>query len=202
MSATVKTKDIEGLYEPGCYERAAGTEIGDRLNYEHRMGVKAQHITTICSPENTRWMMRKMLRRIRGKVVVEIGAGHGILAIEMAKVAKRVFAIESDPMWTYDFVQVLYKTKPANLTWIFDTAENVLEAGLGSAMNAGVAVVVTGSDETNLRKLAEQFVLEAEDVIMPWQDWTNGVVIIDYQGGTKPPRNMCQTLATLLDEPR
>jgi tRNA G46 methylase TrmB len=154
----------------------------ERMRYQQRIGVTAAHICTIIAPENTRWLMKKLTPRIEGKVVVEIGAGLGVLSIEMAKVAKHVFAIDSDPEFTGAFVVKLYQERPANLTWIFDTAQGVIASGLADAMLADVAVIVTGSDERGLRLLAERFVRAASDIIMPWQDWNGNRAICDYRG--------------------
>lgn len=176
-------------YETDRWDAVLSTE---RRRYQRRMGVKAAHITTMLDRENTRWMMRKLRRRIRGKTVVEIGAGLGVFAIEMAKVAQRVFAIESDPEFTREFVVACYQSKPANLTWIFDTAESVLASGLGLAMKADVAVVVTGSDEEALRSLAEQFVASPDAVVLPWQDWNGGKAMIDYKGRVAPCKDRQQ----------
>jgi protein-L-isoaspartate O-methyltransferase len=158
----------------------------ERRRYQERVGVKAAHIATIVSDKNATWMMAKMLPRIAGKVVVEIGAGLGVLAVEMARHAFRVFAIDSDPQFTASFANALYLTRPPNLTWIFDTAEGVIESGLAAAMKADVAVVVTGSDEVGLCKLAQAFVREPSDVIMPWQDWNGGTAVCDYRGEVAP----------------
>ena len=35
----------------------------------------------------------------RGDLVLEIGAGNGILTAELARQARRVFAVEIDPVW-------------------------------------------------------------------------------------------------------
>lgn len=160
--------------------------VDERRAYYGRAGVKAAHVATLVSPKNTVWMMERLRERILGKVVVEIGAGLGFLAIEMAKVAKRVFAVEADPYWTGEFSRTLYQTRPLNLMWIFDTAENVLEAGVGRVMKADVAVVVTGSDKDGLRAVARRFVRKDRDVVMPWQDYNDGRAIIDYKADVPP----------------
>ena len=49
---------------------------------------------------------------IDGKRVIEVGAGVGFLAIEMAKRAKSVIAIECDPAWSWIFTQPLQLHKP------------------------------------------------------------------------------------------
>lgn len=157
-----------------------------REGFEKRSGIRTRHIATVAVPENATWMIQAMRHRLLGKVVVEIGAGLGVLAVEMAKLARRVIAIESDPQWTATFVEQLYLQKPRNLMWICDNAQHVLDSGIGAALRADIAVVVTGSDEVRLRALAERFVCSSLNVIMPWQDWREGRAIVDYRGAAIP----------------
>ena len=82
-------------------------------------------------------------------MVGEVGAGVGVLAVEMAATAKHVYAIEIDPAWTYAFMRHLYAAKPVNLTWIFGRAEDVAEW-----LRADVAIVVTRSGQTRMREVA------------------------------------------------
>jgi hypothetical protein len=138
--------------------------------YDAAHGVQSKHWLTILRPEDAVWIVERLGQRIIGKTVVEIGAGIGVLAIEMSKVAKRVFAIESDPKWGVVFARHMYRNKPTNLTWILDSAESVVDLIRGD-----IAVVVTGSDEVNLRALAARF---ASDVAMPWQDWNGGKAVV------------------------
>jgi hypothetical protein len=97
---------------------------------------------------------------IEDRVVAEIGAGCGLLAIEMAKLAKRVFAIESDPAWSWAFVEHLYETKPSNLTWIFGAAESVSDW-----LRCDLAVFVTRSGHDSMRKVACEIGVTVVDVI-------------------------------------
>lgn len=138
--------------------------------YDAAHGVHSKHWLTILRPEDAAWIVERLGERIAGKTVVEIGAGIGVLAVEMAKVAKRVFAIESDPKWGVVFACHMYRNKPTNLTWILDSAERVVDLIRGD-----IAVVVTGSDDVNLRALAARF---APDVAMPWQDWNGGKAVV------------------------
>jgi hypothetical protein len=145
-------------------------ESAAEARYDAQHGVQSKHWLTILRPEDAAWIIGRLGERIVGKTVVEIGAGIGVLAIEMAKVAKRVFAIESDPKWGVVFARYMYREKPSNLTWILDRAENVVDL-----VHADIAVVVTGSDEVALRALAGRF---AQDVAMPWQDWNGGRAVV------------------------
>lgn len=147
-------------------------EAPDQVAYDERMGLHSKKYLTVIRPSDARWMLERLVPRITGKVVVEIGAGIGVLACAMATHAKRVYAIEADPMWGWAFARHLYKHKPTNLTYILDVAENLTTDIVGE-----VAVVVTGSDEENLRRLANKF---APEVIMPWQDWKGGVAVAQW----------------------
>jgi hypothetical protein len=142
--------------------------------YDDRHGIASKHWLTILRPEDATWIVGRLGDRLVGKTVVEIGAGMGVLAVEMARVAKRVFAIEADPKWGLAFVRYMYRDKPTNLTWILDRAQNVVDL-----IRTDLAVVVTGSDEVNLRELAGRF---APDVAMPWQDWNGGKAIVKGWG--------------------
>ena len=101
---------------------------------------------------------------IDGKRVVEIGAGVGFLACEMAKRAASVIAIESDPAWTWVFTKSLYRHKPPNLTWIFGAAESVADF-----IQADVAVICTRSGQEAMKTVAGRM---APKVIFPL-DGTN-----------------------------
>jgi SAM-dependent methyltransferase len=144
----------------------------DRRTYDERMGVKSKHYLTMVTAADTEWIITRIKDRIAGRVVVEIGAGIGVLAIEMAKYAHRVYAIEVDPAWTWLFARRLYREKPENLTWIFDRAENLIPFA-----KCDVAIVVTGSDEERLRYIAGTY---APEVIMPWQDWNGGKAVVNW----------------------
>jgi len=142
----------------------------EQKEYDARHDIQAKHYLTMLHPSDTNWVIERVRERIKGKVVVEIGAGVGVLALELAKHAKHVYAIEADPAWTWAFMRDLYKTKPTNLTWIMDDASNMVDIIKGD-----VAIVSTGSDEDRLRELAGYF---APEVIMPWQDWRGGKAIV------------------------
>ncbi len=131
-------------------------------DYYRRHGVVSMLILTQYSQDTAQEFARLMAEDIDGKVVVEIGAGVGFLAIEMAKRAKAVFAIEASPEWSWVFTESLYKEKPVNLTWIFGAAQQVADF-----IKADVAVICTRSGIDDMKRLAEKM---APKVIMPFQD--------------------------------
>jgi precorrin-6B methylase 2 len=100
---------------------------------------------------------------LKNKVVVEIGAGVGVAAIELAKVAKHVYAIEADPAWSWLFTKYLYQNKPTNLTWIFGNAEHMI-----GKINADTTIIFTHSDCENLQKLGLSF---APKSILAYHSW-------------------------------
>jgi hypothetical protein len=146
----------------------------DQRSYDEKHGIGSKHFLTMTKSEDTDWIMARIKDRIAGKIVVEIGAGVGIMALELAEYAKKIYAIEADPAWSWAFMRHLYSTKPTNLTWILDSAVNLVDV-----IYADVAIVVTGSDELYLRELAGKF---APEVIMPWQDWNDNKAMIRQWG--------------------
>lgn len=155
-------------------EEAYAESISD---FRRRHGIKAARILTVMREEDGAWMMERLEPIIASRVVVEIGAGCGTLALMMARVAKHVFAIEADIGFTKQFL-VKAHLKPTNLTWIFDTAQSMVPL-----LKADVSVVVTGSDEDALRVLAGQF---AQTVVMPWQDWNKGKAVVPGREPWRP----------------
>ncbi len=154
------------------------SESTDRAAFNKKNDIRAAHIATVVNEENTRWMVEGLRSKIQGKIVTEIGAGQGFLAVELAKAgAKHVYAIEIDPMFSHLFARKLYLEKPSNLTWIMDKASPEMAKWLPGA---DVVVVVTGSDESRLRTLAGHFRRRSSRsvVVMPWQDFNGGRAVI------------------------
>ncbi len=135
------------------YETMDGSEAA--MQYHDSHGVNSLLILTIDNYYTALMEIEKFWPRIKGKVVVEIGAGVGMLAIQMAKFAKQVYAIEADPAWSWVFTQFLYGVKPPNLTYIFGAAQSMV--GL---IQADVAVVYTRSDIPGMLELAGEFASE------------------------------------------
>jgi D-arabinose 1-dehydrogenase-like Zn-dependent alcohol dehydrogenase len=137
----------------GIYGQPEDTQAIRR--YCERHGVNSMLVLTIDTYYTALKEAEAIWPRIEGRTVVEIGAGVGMLALQMAKAARRVFAIEADPSWAWVFTEHLYALKPANLTYIFGAAAEV--AGL---LHADVAVVYTRSDVPQMLALAGQFAPE------------------------------------------
>ncbi|MGH8114632.1 MAG: hypothetical protein ACREPS_06220 [Rhodanobacteraceae bacterium] len=68
-------------------------------------------------------VMQRLAPQIEGKVVVEIGAGTGLLGVRMGAVAKRVFCIEANPWWGMAFAHDLMANKPRNVSFLLGAAD-------------------------------------------------------------------------------
>lgn len=149
------------------YDALEGAE--DLLRYHQRHGTPSLLILTQLSPRVAMETARLLAPEIDGKRVIEIGAGVGFLAIEMARRAKEVVAIEVDPAWSWVFTRSLYAHKPKNLTWIFGSAETVADW-----LKGDVVIILTRSGIEEMKAVARQM---APRVIMPFQDFPDQVVM-------------------------
>lgn len=138
--------DIDFIYDMGHNEKA----LGAVNSYHNRNGTESMLVLTIFNEEDARQEVAKFKNDIDGKVVIEIGAGVGFLALEMAKYAKHVYALEIDPAWCWLFTEHLYKNKPTNLTWIFGRAEDMV-----GMIKADIAVIFTCSGVEKMNKLGK-----------------------------------------------
>lgn len=136
------------------YERLDGS--ADVQDFADRSGIASLGVLTILNQRDAKETVLKFWQAIVGKKVVEIGAGVGYLALEIAKIAKSVVAIENDPAWSWLFTKFLYINKPVNLTWVFGHAGEI-------ELTADVAVICSrsGLDEmiAEARRLAPIIVL-------------------------------------------
>lgn len=138
------------------YQRLDGNTVAE--DYHTRHGTESQVILTNYDDEHAALVTGFLEDRIAGKVVVEIGAGIGLLACHMATVASRVYAIEVDPAWSSTFVWTLYARKPKNLTFIFGAADEAPHIA------ADIALFCTHSGRDSLRRAASRFAPTVIDV--------------------------------------
>lgn len=103
------------------YEAMEGNHRIEDYHLAH--GTQSAGILTCYDDEKCALLAEFLHDRVSGKVVVEIGAGIGLLACHVAQFAKRVYAIEVDPGWASIFATCLWERKPKNLTFIFGSAE-------------------------------------------------------------------------------
>jgi hypothetical protein len=120
-------------------------------NFHERHEIDSLLILTVGNWYAAQAEVQKLIPDITGKTVVEIGAGVGMLALQMARYAKHVWAIEADPGWNMVFTRCLYALKPVNLTWIFGRAQELV-----GVLKADVAVVYTRSDIKGMGVVAAQ----------------------------------------------
>lgn len=152
MVESLNIKDILSTY----YEAMDGSSMLE--NYHRRHGTESALILTNHDDEHAALVTGYLEDRIAGKVVVEVGAGIGLLACHMAMVARKVYAIEVDPAWTSSFLAVLYARKPPNLCFIFGKAEEAPEIA------ADVALFCTHSGHAALYRAACRFAPVVIDV--------------------------------------
>jgi len=119
---------------------------------EYHKGGGYHLILTIYNEEIAKQEVEKIKHLIKDKIVVEIGAGIGLLAIEMAKHAKKVYAFELDPAWTWIFVKKYLYKKPKNLYFIFGDAREFADK-----IKPDIAVVYTGSGLNYFTEIAKSY---------------------------------------------
>lgn len=143
------TSAIEHIYERLDW-------LPEMRDFVERSGIASLGVLTILNQHDAKETVLKFWASIAGKRVVEIGCGVGYLALEMAKVAKSVVAIENDPAFTWLFAKFLYANRPANLSWVFGRAGEV-------QLSADVAVICSRSGLAEMiaeaRRLAPVIVL-------------------------------------------
>lgn len=127
-------------------------------DYHARHDTQSAGILTIYDDERASEIADYLFPRVARKIVVEIGAGIGLLACHVAMEAKRVYAIEVDPSWASTFIAFLYRQKPANLTFIFGKAEEA------PPFAADVAYFCTHSGRDSMYRAATRFAPEVIDV--------------------------------------
>jgi tRNA G37 N-methylase Trm5 len=159
MSIVSETDSI-GEQIDMAYDALEGCE--EVMKYHARHGTPSLSILTQLNPKTAVETAEKLGAWLDGKDIIEIGAGVGFLAIEMARRAKSVIAIESDPAWSWIFTQSLYKHKPKNLTWVFGSAET-----MAGKLTADACLVFTRSGILEMRDIASRF---SKVVLFPYQD--------------------------------
>lgn len=148
------------------YETADGSPLLE--DYHDRHGTESALILTVYEDERAEDIAEWLRPRIEGKVVVEVGAGIGLLACHLAQVARKVYAIEVDPNWTSCFLAAIYARKPSNLTFIFGKAEEAPHIA------ADVALFCTHSGHAAMFAAASRFAPEVIDVYADLMKGTAG----------------------------
>ncbi len=134
--------------EPTPYERFA-----------ERHNIRALPRLTVAEFEMAVMLADRLTPRIKGKTVVEIGGGVGVLSVAMGAIAKRVYCIEANPLWSMVFAQFLLEKKPKNVSFLCGAADEFL-----GCIKGDVAVICTHSDVAGMKLVGAQFAPVTIDV--------------------------------------
>lgn len=150
------------MHETSEYLQKASYVLNDApglADFEDRHGIQSAAVLTVCDDRLADGITNHLHDRIAGKVVVEIGGGVGLLALHLAGVAKKVFCIEANPMWSTVFVRLLIDKKPPNLSFLFGMAEEFTDF-----IRADVALFCTHSGLRSMSAVAARMAPEVIDV--------------------------------------
>lgn len=139
------------------YEAMEGSDAS--LDYSERHNIASAAVLTVTDDETAHATAKWLAPRIEGKTIVEIGGGIGLLALHLGQFAKRVYCIEANPMWSWCFANVLLRSKPKNVSFLFGAADEFL-----GIIKADVALYCTHSDVSGMRMVALQFAPVVIDV--------------------------------------
>lgn len=131
----------------------------DAEAYAARHGVESIAVLTNYDDEHAGLVAEYLADRIRGRVVVEIGGGIGLLAFHMGQYASRVYVIEAAPAWSWAFAHMLYDRKPKNVSYLFGAADEFV-----GMVRADVALFCTHSGVSSMRAAASLFAPVVIDV--------------------------------------
>lgn len=149
--------DLISKYLTHVYESMEGSEV--MMDYSERHGVNAAAVLTVYDDEIAASVAASVADRIKGKTVVEIGGGIGLLAFHLGLYAKRVYCIEANPMWAWTFAGVLLERKPVNVSYLFGSAQEFVGQIVGD-----VALFCTHSDARGMKMVGRGFAPEVIDV--------------------------------------
>ncbi len=139
------------------YNAMEGSEA--LMEFTERHGIESAGVLTVLDDDHAALIAESLRPRIEGKTVVEIGGGIGLLALHLGHVAKRVYCIEANPLWSWTFVNLLVQMKPRNVSFLFGAADEFL-----GAIQGDIAIFCTHSDTTGMGLIAAQFAPIVVDV--------------------------------------
>jgi predicted RNA methylase len=139
------------------YEAMAKSASLDAFSERHNINSAA--VLTVIDDETAALIAERLAPRIENKTVVEIGGGIGLLSLHMACIAKRVYCIEANPMWSWTFAQVLLDRKPKNASFLFGSADEFV-----GCIKADIAIICTHSDVEGMKLVGRQFAPVVVDV--------------------------------------
>lgn len=132
------------------YEAMEGSEPAHE--YSERHGINSQAVLTVLDDETAGLIAEHLAPRIEGRTVIEIGGGIGLLSLHLGTIAKRVYCIEANPMWSWVFAAILLHQKPRNVSYLFGAADEFV-----GTIKGDVAVYCTHSDVKGMGLIAAQF---------------------------------------------
>jgi predicted RNA methylase len=127
--------------------------------FAERHNIRAAPHLTVTDFETAALIADRLAPRIRGKIVVEIGGGIGMLSVAMGAIARRVYCIEANPLWSMTFARFLLDKKPKNVSFMLGAADEFL-----GCIRADVAVICTHSDVVGMKLVGAQFANTVIDV--------------------------------------
>lgn len=139
------------------YNAFEGNEMA--IAYAERHGIASQAVLTVTNDDMAHSIACHLAPRIEGKTVVEIGGGIGLLSLHMGQMAKRVYCIEANPMWSLVFAVALMARKPKNVSFLLGAADEFV-----GEIKADVALFCTHSGVSSMGLVAAQFAPETIDV--------------------------------------
>ncbi len=139
------------------YDAREGSE--ELEAYCERHGIQSAGVLTVYDDDIAALIADHLEPRIKGKVVVEIGGGIGLLAFHLGVHAKRVYCIEANPDWAFAFAAVLLKSKPKNVSYLFGAADE-----FSGMFGADVAIICTHSGLESMKRAALMFAPEVIDI--------------------------------------
>jgi hypothetical protein len=127
--------------------------------FAERHNIRAAPNLTVTDFETAVMIADRLAPRIEGKIVVEIGGGIGMLSVAMGAIAKRVYCIEANPIWSMTFAQFLLERKPKNVSFLCGAADEFL-----GCIRGDVATICTHSDVAGMKLVGAQFAPTVIDV--------------------------------------
>jgi hypothetical protein len=139
-----------GAIMDAVYEEMEGSEAS--LAYSERHNIRSAAVLTVLDDNHATLIAERLRPRIEGKTVVEVGGGIGLLSLHLGHIAKRVYCIEANPIWSWLFAGVLLEAKPKNVSFLFGAADEFV-----GSIKGDVALFCTHSDVQGMGLVAAQF---------------------------------------------
>lgn len=139
------------------YQAMEGSDAAQA--YSERHAIASAAVLTVLDDNHATLIAERLRPRIEGKTVIEIGGGIGLLSMHLGHIAKRVYCIEANPMWSWVFARALLDKKPRNVSYLFGSADEFL-----GAIKGDVAIYCTHSDVVGMGLVARQFATVVIDV--------------------------------------